>query len=66
MLNYLNIYSNLAFTYISDMLQIFDNDYVTLTPFSRSYKYIFFQTGFWSHIFFGLLGQGGRGQFFFF
>ena len=35
------IYSNLALTYISDMLQIFDNDYVTLTPFSRPVKYIF-------------------------
>ena len=41
MLNYFYIYSNLALTYISDMLQIFDNDYVTLTPFSRSFKYIF-------------------------
>ena len=41
MLTYFYIYSNLALTYISDMLQIFDNDYVTLTPFSRSFKYIF-------------------------
>ena len=41
MLNYFYIYSNLALTYISDMLQIFDNDYVTLTPFSRSFKDIF-------------------------
>ena len=29
MFNYFYIYSNLALTYISDMLQIFDNDYVT-------------------------------------
>ena len=36
-----NIYSNLALTYISDMLQTFDSDYMTLTPFSRSFKYIF-------------------------
>ena len=55
MLNYFYIYSNLALNYISDMLQIFDNDYVTLTPFSRSFKYIFFQTGFWPNLFFGLL-----------
>ena len=55
MLNYFYIYSNIALTYISHMLQIFDNDYVTLTPFSRSFKFIFFQTGFWQHIFFGLL-----------
>ena len=41
MLNYFYIYSNLALTDISDKLQIFDNDYVTLTPFSRSFKYIF-------------------------
>ena len=41
MLNYFYIYSNLALTYISDMLQIFDNDYVIVTPFSRSFKYIF-------------------------
>ena len=40
MLNYFYIYSNLSLTYISDMLQIFDNDYVTLTPFSKSFKYI--------------------------
>ena len=40
MLTYFYIYSNLALTYIS-MLQIFDNDYVTLTLFSRSFKYIF-------------------------
>ena len=43
MLNYFYIYSNLALTYISDMLQIFDNDYVTMTPFSRSFKYIFYK-----------------------
>ena len=41
MFNYFYIYTNLALIYISDMLQIFDNDYVTLTPFSRSFKYIF-------------------------
>ena len=41
MLNYFYIYSNLALSYISDMLQIFDNDCVTLTPFSMSFKYIF-------------------------
>ena len=35
------IYSNLALTYISDMLQIFNNDYMALAPFSRSFKYIF-------------------------
>ena len=38
---YLYIYSNLALTCISDMLQTFDNDHVTLTPFSRAFKYIF-------------------------
>ena len=43
MLNYFYIYSNLALTYISEMLQIFDNDYMTLTPFSRSFKYIVFK-----------------------
>ena len=36
-----NIYSNLALTYISDILQTFDNDYMILTPFSWSFKYIF-------------------------
>ena len=41
MLNYFYIYSSLAPTYINDMLQIFDNDFVTLTPFSRSFKYMF-------------------------
>ena len=41
MLNHFYIYSNLAPTYISDMLQIFDNGYVILTRFSRSFKYIF-------------------------
>ena len=41
MLNYFYIYSNLSLTYISDILQIFDNDYVTLIAFSRSFKYIF-------------------------
>ena len=45
MLNYFCIYSNLALTYVSDMLQIFDTDYATLIPCSRSFKYIFFQTG---------------------
>ena len=41
MLNYFYIYSNLALTYIRDMLQIFDSVYVTLNPFSRSFKYMF-------------------------
>ena len=50
MLKYFYIYSNLALTYTNDMLQIADNDYVTLTPFSRSFTYIF-QTEFWSHLF---------------
>ena len=27
------IYSNLALTYINDMMQIFENDWVILTPF---------------------------------
>ena len=40
-LNCFFIYSNLTLTYISDMLQIFDNDYVTLILFARSFKYIF-------------------------
>ena len=35
------ILNNFELTYISNMLQIFDNDYVTLTIFSRSFKYIF-------------------------
>ena len=41
MLNYFCIYSNLALTYISNMLQIFDNEYVTLTPF-QGHLSIFF------------------------
>ena len=39
--------------YLSDMMKIFDNDYLTLTPFWRSFEY-FFHTGFWPLIFFGL------------
>ena len=30
MLNYFYIYSNIALTYISDMQQMFENDYVNL------------------------------------
>ena len=30
MLNYFYIYSNIALTYISDMLQMFENDFVNL------------------------------------
>ena len=32
MLNYFYIYSNLALTYTSDMLQIFDNDCLDFEP----------------------------------
>ena len=38
---YIIMFDHQWFTYKSDMLQIFDNDYVTLTSFSRSFKYIF-------------------------
>ena len=41
MLNYFYIYSNFALTYITDMLQIFDNDYVILTHF-QGHLSIFF------------------------
>ena len=41
MLNGFYIYSNIALNYIGNMLQIFDNNYVTLAPLSRSFKYIF-------------------------
>ena len=40
------IYSYLALICISGTMKIFDNDYVTLTQFSRSFEYIIFNTGF--------------------
>ena len=40
-----SIYRNLALTYTSDMMQIFDNNYVTLSPFSRSFEYLIFTLG---------------------